>query len=212
MKKHRMTGRSLCLFWQGVLLVVISSSQADILDNWHSLNPMPFANSIRSSCFGAGRFVGVGDGGVIHTSPDGINWDDGRRLTTSALRKVIFANGLFVAVGHDGVILSSSDGNSWTARASGTSNALYSVAYGNGQFVACGAGGRLAISANGSLWTPSLVGANDLTWITFGNGIFVVPAPNASPSQLAVRVSTDGQGWTTQSFPAGTSFYYPNTL
>src|SRR5437867_2133776 len=84
---------------------VISTANADLLDHWHWRNPPPFANSLRSTCFGAGKLVGVGDGGVIHTSADGIAWDDGRRPLTSALRKVIFANGQFVAVGHDGVIV-----------------------------------------------------------------------------------------------------------
>src|SRR2546427_11343063 len=94
----------------GVAFAAVTvAGQADILDNWHWRNPSPFANSLRSACFGAGKFVGVGDGGIIHTSPDGITWDDGRRPVTRALRKVIFANGQFVAVGHDGVIATSSD-------------------------------------------------------------------------------------------------------
>src|SRR5206468_869834 len=42
--------------------------------------------------------------------------------------------------------------------------------------------------------------------------VFVVPAPNVSPSQLAVSVSADGQAWITRAFPGGTSFYYPSTL
>src|SRR5947199_6820693 len=98
----------------GLLLAGIAvAANADILDNWHWRNPSPFANSLRSACFGAGKFVGVGDGGIIHTSPDGITWDDGRRPVSSALRKVIFAYGQFVAVGHDGVIATSTDGYSW---------------------------------------------------------------------------------------------------
>jgi hypothetical protein len=70
----------------------------------------------------------------------------------------------------------------------------------------------LTISTNGSAWVPGSVGSSDLSWITFGNGVFVLPAPNVGPNYLAVRVSADGQTWTTQTFPLSTTFLYPNVL
>jgi len=128
------------------------------------------------------------------------------------LTKVIFANTQFVAVGYAGAILTSPDGYAWTSRVSGTTNALYSVAYGNGEYIACGANGQLTISTNGLVWSPASVGSTDLNWITFGNGVFVTAAPNVADNQMAVRVSPDGQIWTTESFPAGTAHLYPSIL
>ena len=180
----------LCL----LLLSTTVGATADTLDSWHWRNPSPFANSLRGICFGDGKFVAVGDGGVIHTSLDGAVWDVGRRPVASTLRKVIFANGQFVAVGDAGAIVTSSDGCSWTNHSSGTANALYSVAYGNGRYVACGQGGLFMISTNGSDWLPDSAGTNDLNWITFGKGIFVLPKPNQA---FAMQVSANAQTWTT---------------
>jgi hypothetical protein len=191
---------------------------ADMLDSWHWRNPTPFANSLRGVCFGDGKFVAVGDGGVIHTSLDGVSWDDGRRTTTSTLFKVIFANGQFVAVGDDGVIVTSSDGYSWTNRVSGTTNTLYSIAYGNGKYVACGQGGQLTISTNGSDWVLGNAGTYDSNWIAFGNGLFIVNEPsqqfitsaqNQGDQQLAVPVSGDAQTWTRELLPTSFPIQYP---
>jgi len=188
-----------------VVFASVAISHAEPLDHWHWRNPAPFADSLRSSCYGAGKFVAVGDGGVIHTSLDGLAWDEGRRPVTSTLWKIIYANGQFVAVGDVGTVVTSPDGYAWTSRSSGVLNTLYSVAYGNGKYIASGAAGSLAISADGAVWAPGSVGAIDLPWITFGNGVFVVPAPNQFAGQQ-VEVSTDGQTWTTTSFPTANSF------
>src|SRR6266705_2121150 len=110
------------------------------LNNWHWRNPSPFANTMRSLTFGNGRFVAVGDGGVIHTSLDGYIWDDGRRPVTTSLHKVAFLNGEFTAVGAGGTWLTSSNGLDWVAYSTGASDALFAVAYQNGFYVACGLG------------------------------------------------------------------------
>ena len=196
----------LCL----LLLFTTVRSTADMLDSWHWRNPSPFANSLRGICFGAGKFVAVGDGGVIHTSLDRAVWDVGRKPVTSTLRKVIFANGQFVAVGDAGAIVTSSDGCSWTNHSPGTANALYSVTYGNGRYVACGVGGLLMISTNGSDWLPGSAGTNNLGWIAFGNGVFILPDPSQQfisglpallSQRLALKISGDAQTWTTVLLP-----------
>lgn len=194
-----------------LLLTVLpgDSTQAGILDQWYWRNPTPSANSLRSICFGAGKFVAVGDGGVIHTSFDGVNWDDGRRPVLSIWRKVIFANGLFVAVGHEGAVATSSDGYSWTKRSSGTTNMLFSIAYGNGNYVACGEAGRVTISPDGLNWTAGTVGTNDLKWVAAGNGVFLLPMPN---QEMAVRISSDLQTWTSVTLPNAASITWPHYL
>ena len=93
-----------------------------------------------------GQFVGVGEEGVILTSPDGALWTKKNSGTTNWLHCVIFGNGQFVAVGDNGTILTSPDGTVWTQRNSGTINNLYSVTYANGLFVAVGNNGTILTS------------------------------------------------------------------
>src|SRR5258707_15805211 len=61
-----------------LILNAAFSVRSDPLDAWHWRNPSPFGDSMSSCAFGAGRFVAVGSGGVIHTSVDGTAWDEGR--------------------------------------------------------------------------------------------------------------------------------------
>jgi len=191
-----------------VAVLPCTSSAAEVLDHWHWRNPGPFANTINSVAYGAGKFVAVGEGGVIHTSFDGATWDDGRRPVTSVWRKVFFVNGQFVAVGHDGLIGTSSDGYSWTLRNSDTTNHLFAVTFGGGHYVACGDLGRITSSTDGVNWTRGNVGTNALRWITYGNGVFIVPTPN---QQMAVNVSSDLQTWTTATV-SNISGFYPHYL
>lgn len=198
------------LFCALVFSSITLSLRADIVDHWHWRNPSPFSDTLHSICNGSGKFVAVGDGGVIHTSTDGVTWDVGQRPVTSTLRKVIFANGQFVAVGDNSAIAVSPDGNSWTSVNLGTTGTLYSVTYGNGVYAACGQYGLLLISTNGLDWSIHTVGlAADLNWITFGNGVFILPAPN---QQMAVQVSSDLITWTTEVFPNAVQHTFPHYL
>ncbi len=180
---------------------------ADPLQNWYWRNPLPSANSLRSICFAQGKFVAVGNGGLIHTSTDGLNWDAGRRPVTNTLFKVIFGNSQFLAVGTEGAILTSSNGYDWQAQVSGTTNPLFAVAFGNGKFIAAGSAGQLCVSSNGSSWMSSSVGTDDLAWVAAGNGAFLVRGQDA----MTVRTSSDLQSWTTSPLPY-TIFAVPPAL
>src|SRR5262245_9841281 len=99
--------KSVFLGLLGLSSSVITSTGADMLDAWHWRNPSPFADTMQSICFGNGKFVAVGEGGVIHWSTDGIGWDDGQRFLPVTLNRVFFGNGQFVAVGDAGAIFTS---------------------------------------------------------------------------------------------------------
>lgn len=181
------SGRWLSLLFT---LVVSSSAIAGMLDNWHWVNPTPYSDTMESICFAAGKFVAVGQNGLIHVSLDGQTWNSGKHLGTHGLNRVIYADGQFIAVGDAGTIFTSTDGLTWQSQLSGTTSNLFAVAFGNGRFIACGTGGQVVISTNGVNWVTGTDGTSDLTWITFGNGVFVASAPG-----MAVSVSTDGQLW-----------------
>lgn len=175
----------------------LTQLRADILDNWHWRNPLPFSDTMESICFGAGKFVAVGDGGVVHISADGTSWDDGQRVVLTTLNQVVYANGQFVAVGNSGVIVTSTDAVHWTSWNSGTVNDLLAVAFGNGKYVACGLAGQIVVSTDGIHWTPGTEGSVDRSWIAFGSGVFVT----ADAAEATVRVSSDGQNWIARALP-----------
>ncbi len=199
MNRRMPTIASLCIG----LFLSTTRAQSDALDHWVWRNPVPCANSLRSVCFGGGQFVAVGEGGYIYVSEDGLSWDSGRRPVSANLNRVIYANGQYVAVGDSGLILTSTDGQNWAQQSSGTSDQLLAVAYGNGRFVACGAAGHLAISTNSTDWNATSVGGTNLSWICFGNGVFVMAPITSTGYDLnsSVRVSADGQSWSTQTMP-----------
>ena len=191
------------------LLFSTVSGFADILDSWHWRNPAPFSDTMQNLCFGNGRFVAVGSGGVIHTSSDGLLWDEGQRPVLFTLNRVIYANGQFVAVGNQGTIVTSTNGVNWSQQTTGTTNDLLAVAYGNGRYVAAGTAGRVAISTDGTAWSLASAGTSDLNWITFGNGLFMLPTPALA---TAVLVSSTGQIWATQNIPAPITGTNPHQL
>jgi hypothetical protein len=191
----------------GFILAFVVASHAAIVDSWHWRNPAPFADSMQSVAFGKGRFVAVGAGGIIHVSDDGVLWDEGQRPVATALNKVIYAGGQFLAVGAGGVILTSSNGLGWSLQSSGTPNDLVAAVYDGARYVACGAGGRIVISTNGVLWSLANAGTNGLGWITFGNGVFVLPSQGTS-----VLVSSDLQSWTNWGLPVPGPGDWPHIL
>jgi hypothetical protein len=202
----------LCL----LLLSTTVRSSADMLDSWHWRNPAPFSDTMQNLCFGSGKFVAVGSGGVIHTSSDGQLWDDGQRPVLFTLNRLIYANGQFLAVGNHGTIVTSTNGLNWIPQTSGTTNDLLAVTYGNGLYVAAGIAGRVAISTNGLAWSLASAGTSDLNWITFGNGLFMVQAKSATTAygndMLQVQVSSDALIWTTENIPAPINYMYPHHL
>jgi len=198
--------RRLAAFLFSLTFLTSTLVQADILDSWHWRNPSPFPDTMHSVCFGAGTFVAVGDGGVVHTSSDGTTWDAGQRPVLFTLNKVIYANGEFIAVGNAGAIVTSSNAVDWTVQNSGASNDLYAVAFGNGKFVATGLNGQLALSSNGTDWALGTNSSVGPWWITFGNGVFVAAGPGTS-----VEVSADGQTWASFGLPF-LGFSWPHTL
>ncbi len=98
-------------------------------------------------CFAKGLFVVVGDGGVIRTSANAVNWTTQLSGVASSLWGIAYGDGYFVAVGDQGVLLTSPDGISWARRNASTSQSLQKVVYGRGTFVAVGGGSTIVQSA-----------------------------------------------------------------
>jgi hypothetical protein len=144
-------------------------------------------------------FAGVGSGGKIYISDDGLSWTQHNSATTSNLHGISSGNGLLVAVGDNGAVQTSTSGTIWTSRSSGTSLALYGVTYSNGLFVAVGQLGTVLTSPDGINWTGQDSGQlTDLFSVTYGSAGFAAAGPGGT-----IVTSPDGVNWTTQN--SGTS-------
>ena len=101
---------------------------------------------------------GVGAGGTVVTSPDGINWTVQYSGTLANLNDVAYGGGLFVADGNAGTIITSPDGANWTAQNSGTTNNLGRMVFASGRFTILG--GALLSSLDGLNWQQDAIGYN----------------------------------------------------
>ena len=156
-----------------------------------------WAGQLSDLTYGNGRYVAVGNQGVVMTSPDGDLWVAQSSGTDADLRDVIYGNGTFVAVGVGGTILTSPDGERWTPQSSGVSAELLSVTYGNGLFVAVGAGGIILTSPDGATWMQRSAGkADSLTGVTYGDGRFVAVGLRYYGAETPILTSLDGTNWT----------------
>ena len=130
---------------------ILTSSGVDLGTVW-----LPQISGVTNFLSGAaawpGGFVAVGTGGVILTSPNGINWTRRNSGVQSWIYAVRYAGGRLVAVGEDGVILTSTDGDEWQLRNSGTSEWLNDVTLANGIWYITGGDGMLVTSSDGINW------------------------------------------------------------
>ena len=92
------------------------------------------------------QFVGVGNSGIIRTSPDGLSWTYQNSGTAESLLNVAWSGTRFTAVGNHGTILTSPDGVSWTMQTSGTIIDLYGVVWSGSQFATVGDSGAVFTS------------------------------------------------------------------
>ncbi len=145
-----------------------------------------------SIAYGAGRFVAVGSGGEISSSPDGQNWTaQGAIGARWANHSAAWGNGYWVVVGARGSIQTSRDGIAWERRIGPTGNWLRGVAFGAGQHVIVG--DRWTVrSTDGANWIGQLlpVSTGNLNAVAFLRGRFV-----AVGNSGIISTSTDGANW-----------------
>jgi hypothetical protein len=144
------------------------------------------------------RYVAVGDGGTILTSPDGASWTLRATGTTEQLLGaavgVVNGTAVYVAVGVNGTMLESPNGISWVPEANVTASNLRGVIFADSKFVAFGDSGVVLVSPDGANWTTSNTQtANSILGLSYV----------ASPVSLFVAVgqagtfltSPDGVNW-----------------
>ncbi len=131
-----------------LLLLVAGNSFAvpDPLANWHWRSQ---GDDLYGVAYGNGKFVAVGGGGTVVTSPDMVRWTKQRITDVHAFNGVIYANSKFVAVADYGDVATSTDGPHGLCKTTGIDDNFTAVTYGNGKFVAVCDGGTIATSPDG---------------------------------------------------------------
>ena len=161
---------------------------------------------LRSVAWGAGRFVAVGDNGIIAHSVDGATWTEASATASEdRLLGVAWGGGRFVALVADGTIVHSADGASWQAASQDASGQRFdAVTYGGGRFLAVGREGTIAHSADGDRWQVANVSvASDFLFGVAWNGTRFV-AVGFHDGQNQILYSDDGTTWTEVSATATT--------
>lgn len=171
---------------------------------------------LRDAAFGGGRFVAVGDQGLMLTSSDGgIHWQRQWQAADVYFARVSFANGQFFATGRkygtmpdtwEGLLWSSADGLNWQPRYTEANTVVWGVAYGAGRFVAVAVNAPLSSSTraltslDGVQWTASTIpGIGWLYDIAAGNDVFVAVGGNR------IMRSTEGVNWQPSEHPSAWS-------
>lgn len=153
----------------------------------------PLAADLNAVGYFFGRYLALGNGGALFSSPSGEgNWTAATSGVTANLNGIVAGGATAVIVGDAGTILSSDDAVTWTARTSGVSTRLNSVAVGAAVFVAVGDDGVIVRSTNGTTWEPSTSGTTeDLLSVTTLGAALVALGTNGT-----LLTSADGITWT----------------
>ncbi len=145
-----------------------------------------------------GTWVGVGAGGTIVKSTDGVTWVTATSGTNAHLRGIAYgystATGLpvWVAVGDAGTVISSADGSTWTSKTltsttgtAGIPGNLNAVTYGT-QFVVVGDSGQVFYGTDGQTWTAA-AGVTTANLYAVARGPYTYVAVGASGSNLVSK-------------------------
>lgn len=154
------------------------------------------------------EFIGVGNGGIIRGSSDGITWSTRTTSVTTSLLSVALGSRL-VAVGLAGTLKYSGDGTTWTSATSPTTQNLLAVAKAsNGSgFVAVGGAGVVLTSPDGQTWTQTSSVYADMNAVTARFNPSVDTMFVAVGTGGTILTSSNGTTWTKQDSKTGNTLY-----
>jgi hypothetical protein len=190
---------------------------------WVNWSLLEISSVPRSVTFGNNSFVGIGENGYIHTSPDGASgWTRQISGTTQSLNDIAWHNGQYVAVGVKGIILNSPDGIKWTNVNGVMPTAyyadLYSIAASATSWVANGAAMLQSFTLSDWQCVADTI-ARPPGGICWGNDRFVAASSyitlvSHSGSACFYRFATskDGINWIFRSYNSNQYYFIPKAL
>ncbi|WP_027626119.1 transglutaminase domain-containing protein [Clostridium lundense] len=107
---------------------------------------------VKDITYGNGKYVIVGDKGLLQTSTDRLNWKNINSNTQETIYKITFANGKFIAVGGKGILLTSEDGKNWTKSSINNKIDFLSISYYKGKYIAIGSTHTIYVSEDLKSW------------------------------------------------------------
>lgn len=189
---------------------------ADLLGNvpdgvdWTSY-PSGATQTLNAVAYGGGKYVAVGDGGVIYVSTDRKIWSPRSSGTSQNLNSVTYGAGIFVAVGESNTRVVSNNGDSWSVGTIATNFTPKSIVFGNSLFIASGFIGAsdsgIYSSPDSTTWTQRLnsVAGGGIYAMSWSGARFVGGGQGSGSPNL--YTSTNGTAWTqTSSGAPATTF------
>ncbi len=147
--------------------------------NYFAAHSVATAADLEGVTYARHRFVAVGAGGLVLTSPDATTWRG--TLAPAALRAVTFFNNTFVAAADDGSILTSPDAGTWTIHPTGNTHTLTALAANGPMLVAVGFGGTI-LRASTAKSAPTIVASpTNLTEAAGNHVLLTVTATGTAP-------------------------------
>ncbi|WP_309400089.1 PKD domain-containing protein [Cerasicoccus maritimus] len=162
----------------------------------------------RDIAFGSGRFVAIGNAGLVQYSEDGTSWTN-VIFTSDDLKQIAFGDGAFIAVSDNGV-WRSEDGVSWTNYWSATGldswRSVRDVFFHDGKFYIGGWYAGIHYSTDGGItWAEAKLPEGSFTSSDFAahEGTVMALAYDQSTSTSVNLVSADGATWSVSSAAPG---------
>ena len=146
--------------------------------------------------------------GVSLTSTDGTTWTTPAVIpTTESVSAITYGNSLYIAGCDSGNIYTSTNALTWTVRTSRTTTHISALTYGDSLYMYADLAGINATSTDGITWTPGTITATNISYLSYGNSLFLGVENNqiASVGGGYVITSTDAVTWT------ATPIYTTNT-
>ncbi len=165
-------------------------------------NASPSRNeTLRGVAYGNGRFVAVGEEGIIWSSADGLSWSVLQLVSEKDLREVQFNGSSFLAVGDSGTALLSADGVNWQERSLTDGN---TTANGVSFFKDTAGSGLTVLNGKWTVMTSWLFLNNSgrILWNSdTGNSWSIVSGTYFDNDFTPLKLTSVGQGSTALVFP-----------
>ena len=144
-------------------------------ESWEYISLYPPICHLKCIAYGADKFVGVGENGIVCYSTDGKNWIAVDNFDTADFYGVAYGNGKFVCVGYNRKSYYSLDGIVWEPTSGLGSGTYRAITFGDGKFVTIEQNnGKSYYSEDGEIWIGfANTNGRDILRVAFGDGKFV---------------------------------------
>jgi len=166
--------------------------------NWTPIDPQPAA--LTGVVYANGVFIAVGSGSyTVIMSPDGINWSAGGDLISIVSPRIVFGNGVFVVYYQYSTSEPtevSVDGLSWNVSPDSLPSSDIDIIFAIDRFYRFREDGSIYTSTDGLAWSLFSSFPEVLSYVTYGNGMFVAIPDLAELGDQYFYSSPDAINWT----------------